>query len=118
LGDKKNKDSESYIGGRLKMANLAKTLLIAGSIVVSGIGGYVIGNNSTSDKEYEIKRAENSAVLYNKDVDKEHQLFKIENDFYLGTADHQLKGLKNVTIYEVMKELKLDEKTYKPIVKE
>lgn len=118
MGDEKNKNSESYVGGRLKMvADLVKKLLIAGSIAASGIGGYVIGNNNTEDNEYQIKRTDSTVVLYNKNIDKEHQIFKINDDFYVGNSEHQLKGLKNVAMYEVMKEMNIDPKTYTPVNK-
>ena len=53
--------------------------------------GYALSYSQT-DPQYEVKRINNQTFIQDKITNSSHYIKRIDNDFYVGDINHQIKG--------------------------
>lgn len=88
------------------MGKFMYAVVLAGGLAA----GFVGGKYCATDVEYKINRDNEIVMLESKSLNKSHELKKLNEDFYLGDSNHNLKGVQVLAMYEAgnMMESKVD----------
>ena len=79
------------------MSKITKRLILTGSLILGyHLGGNLV-NNNTKTTQYELVKKENTTYLNSKETQEKHPLRKINNETYMGTLEHLVNGVKELS---------------------
>lgn len=74
------------------------------TVVVAG-AAFGLGYIARGDSEYRIIRSGDTVTLSSHTLEKQHELRMVNGDFYLGNANHNFNGFRELAILEGKKEI-------------
>ncbi|NQU98656.1 hypothetical protein HQ533_04265 [Candidatus Woesearchaeota archaeon] len=80
------------------LAKIVYKVALAGTIFVAGM---YVGNKMSGDSDYAINRTNQAVMLEAKNVDKAYELTKIDDEVYMGSAIHNLNGVKALAFGDI-----------------
>ena len=79
------------------MSKITKRLILTGSLILGYYLGGNLVNNNTKTARYEIIQKQENTYLQSKETQEKHPLRKINNETYMGTLEHLVKGVKELS---------------------
>lgn len=73
------------------------TIILMGA---SGLGGYLAKSNDVNG--FSLQNQEQQTILYSEELGKGYQLTQMSNEIYIGNAEHQYNGLRELINYELI----------------
>ena len=83
-----------------------KSVAYAAVVLAGFAAGIAVGRYATLDREYKINREGDQVWLQSQLCEQSYQLIRFECDFYLGSSDHHLNGVRAVAKYEGQQSVK------------